>query len=221
LAVEKHDSAGNPLARVRLHLRDYLVAAGAESWHLELPEDHEAKCYACHGSGLRLLVPSDGKVLASAPVRGEPGYGAGVVPDDFAKQRLRELNQRMLDYGPPDWNGALDPSDHGPALGASLGCTACHDGETRGALTVSTSELTIWQKMVEQLSMRSYVPGRPVPHEFAMALLERERTGEPPLSVDEQHALRVARDEHMADYQAFVAARFPTWRDWMLEAPCD
>jgi hypothetical protein len=221
IAVQKRDSARNPLPRVRLHFRDYLVARGEDTWQLSLPEEREAKCYACHGSGLRLLVPSAGNVLASAPVRGEPEYGAGNVPDGFAKRRLRELNERLLAYGPPDWNGALDPADHGPPLGESLGCTACHDGQTRGSLTVSTSELTVAQKMVEQLSMRSYRPGQAVPDENAMALLEREQSGDPPLSAEERRALDLARDEHLEDYQAFVAFRFPSLRAWLLEASCE
>ena len=95
------------------------------------------KCYACHGSGMRQLNPARGSVAASAPVKGEEGYGHGNGDASFGSIRLASLNQRLASYGLPDWNGTLDPADHGPALGRPLGCTRCHDGASRGVLTVS------------------------------------------------------------------------------------
>jgi hypothetical protein len=219
IGVQKRDTLGQKLERVRLHFRDYSVSSGG-SWSLVLPQEHTGKCFACHGSGMRLLIPTHGTVVASAPVRGEPGYGTD-GPADFGFQRLSELNRRLLSYGLPDWNGSVEPADHGPPLGESLGCTACHNGLVRGVLTVFTDEETLKRKIVDELSMRSSGPGKSVPDETAIALLDRERTGAPALSLPEQAALDRARAEHLADYQAFVAERFPAWKAWALSERCE
>jgi hypothetical protein len=194
IGVQKKDASGNDLERVRLHFRDYLVTVDGEDSTLELPEGFGGKCYACHGSGLRHLIPT---------------------------AESAALNERMLAYGTVDWNGSIEPADHGPRLGESLGCTECHNGEDRGVLTASTSEGMLWQKVVGQLSMRSPRDGQRVPDEVAMALLERETTGDPPLTPEEALALQEARAEHLADYEVLVAERFPAWRAWALDVPCE
>lgn len=221
IAVQKKDASGRDLDRMRVHFRDYLMGQVAGTWQLALPELHEGKCFACHLTGTRQLLPTHGSVVVSAPVSGEPGFGQSPVPADFGFTRLSELNQRLLSYGVPDWNGAIDPADAGPALGGSLGCTVCHNGEIRGPLSVLTDERSIESKMVDELDMRSYAPGVPVPDETAIALLDREITGTPPLTVDEVGALDEARAQHIADYESFVADRFPAWRTWVLEQPCE
>jgi hypothetical protein len=195
IGVQKRDANGSALERVRLHFRDYLAsAAEGGGYAVELPENFGGKCYACHTSGLRQLIAG-------------PDTGA--------------LNERIRAYGLPDWNGSIDPADHGPRLGESLGCTECHNNEDRGALTVSTSEGMLWQKVVGQLAMRSPHGGAKVPDERAMALLERETTGEPPLTPDESAELERARAEHLEVYETLDAERFPAWRDWVLEVPCE
>jgi hypothetical protein len=194
IGVQKQDSNGVALERVRLHFRDYVVNAGGEGTTLELPPGFGGKCYACHGSGLRQLIEG---------------------PEAAA------LNARMLEYGPVDWNGTIEPDDHGPRLGESLGCTECHNGDDRGVLTVSTSEGMLWQKVVGQLSMRSPRNGQRVPDEGAMALLAREQSGDNPLTAHEVLALEQARAEHLADYEVLVAERYPAWRSWVLERPCE
>jgi hypothetical protein len=194
IAVQKKQASGAELERVRLHFRDYVVTARSEGATLELPENFGGKCYACHTSGLRLLIPT---------------------PESAA------LNERIAAYGMVDWNGTLEPADHGPRLGESLGCTECHDGYDRGALTVSTSEGMLYQKMVEQLSMRSPHDGQKVPDEEAMALLERQNGGTPPLTPDESAALARAQAEHLSDYEALMADRFPAWKAWVLEVACE
>jgi hypothetical protein len=219
IGVQKRDARGKKLAKVRLHFRDYVVANLQGSWQLLLPREHTGKCFGCHQSGMRLLVPTHGSVTESAPVVGESEYGKG-VPPDFGFQRLAELNQRLLSYGLPDWNGSIDPTDFGPALGASLGCTSCHNGVLRGVLTVATDEETLKRKIVDELSMRSSAPGKEVPNRRAIGLLDRSKAGNPPLSVAEQAELDQARAEHSADYEAFVAQRFPTWKAWALAEPC-
>jgi len=219
IAIQKKDATGQSLDQVRMHFRDYLLSAADGAWALVLPEVHDAKCFACHPSGLRTLIRTHESVLASAPVRGEVGYGDD-APGDFGFERLTELNERLLSYGLPDWNGAIEPADHGPALGESLGCPECHDGVTRGVLGISTDEGTLRRKVVEELSMRAFAPERPIPDEPAIALLDRESTSDPPLTEDEVALLEQARAEHLADYEVLVAERFPSWKAWALEAAC-
>jgi hypothetical protein len=221
ISVQKKDRAGNDLEKVRIHFRDYVVSNTEGAFKLELPETFAGKCYACHTSGMRLLIPTRESVAASAPVRGEAGYGVAGVDPDFGLERLSSLNQRLLSYGLPDWNGTIDAADHGPPLGKTLGCTECHNGANRGVLTVSTSEGMLRQKVVDQLSMRAPGIDKSVPDEPAMALLVREKTGDPPLSATEQAALARARSEHWADYQAIVAERFPAWKAWVLDERCE
>ncbi len=219
IAVQKKDAVGNALARVRLHFRDYRVTLSADQWVIDLPENGPGKCYACHGSGVRQLLSNKGSVLASAPVLGEPDYGAPIA-DDFAQQRLRSLNDELLAYGVADWTGSLAPDDHGPPLGNGLGCTSCHDGETRGVLTVHTSEGMLWQKVVGQLSMQAPTVNRVVPDAPAMQLLEREQQGDA-LTEEEALELEQARSRHVADYESLVANRFPALRDWALAVSCE
>jgi hypothetical protein len=218
IGVEKRDAHGK-LAKVRLHFRDYIAFDSGGSYNLLLPEAHSGKCFGCHASGMRLLIPTHESRVESAPVYGEAAYGSG-VPPDFGFQRLSEMNQKLLSYGVPDWNGSIDPADHGPALGEALGCTHCHNGVARGVLTVSTDEATLKRKIVDELGMRSFAVGKDVPDRAAILLLDREKTQNPPLSPDEQAALDRARAEHWADYQAFVAQRFPTWKAWVLSEAC-
>ncbi len=195
IGVQKKDANGKALRQVRLHFRDYLAsAAEGGAYTLSLPENFGGKCYACHTSGMRELIA---------------GPDAG------------SLNERLRAYGLPDWSGTIEPADHGPRLGASLGCTECHNDEDRGSLTVTTSEGMLWQKVVGQLAMRSPHGGAKVPDERAMALLARETNGDPPLTPDEAAELEDARAEHGSVYDLLVAERFPAWRDWALEARCE
>ena len=83
IGVQKKDASGQDLAKVRLHFRDYLLTQTDGTWKVELSSTLAGKCYACHGSGMRLLIATS----ASA-----------------------SINQRLLSYGLPDWNGTLDPA---------------------------------------------------------------------------------------------------------------
>lgn len=200
LAVQKRNSSGLPLDRPRVHFRDYVLAQQDGVWRVDLPEHNPGKCYACHGNGVRQLLPFP-SANTSSP------------------ERLSSLNQRLASYGLPDWHGSVQPADYGPPLGADLGCTQCHDGTQRGPLSVFTSEGMLYQKVVEQLSMRSPAGGSAVPDATAMQLLERQRLGA--LSPREQDALLAARVEHERDYAALVASRLPTLEAWLLTTACD
>jgi hypothetical protein len=219
IAVQKKDLAGRPLSRVRVHFRDYMASTANGPWQLSLPESLDGKCYSCHASGVRQLLTARGSITESAPVLGEPGYGSPVDPE-FGMTRLASLNERLASYGLNDWDGTLEPADHGPQLGGQLGCPTCHNGAIRGALTVSTSEGTLRQLLVERLSMRSPRNGQVVPDQQAMDLLERQQQDATSLSATEARSLDAAREQHERDYQSLVSSRFPTWRAWVLDTPC-
>jgi hypothetical protein len=92
---------------------------------------------------------------------------------------------------------------------------------SRGAITVSTDEGTLKRKLVDELSMQAFGAGKEVPDAPAMRLLDREKTRTPPLIATERAILDRARIEHLADYRALMAERFPVWRAWILGERCE
>jgi hypothetical protein len=220
IAVQKKDASGGVVDDLRLHFRDYVLSQVGDSWTTALPEAHDAKCYACHPSGLRELGHRRGKVLESSPVRGEPGYPELDASLEFAFERLALLNERIRSYGVADFGAAMNPDDLGPPLGRSLGCTECHDGITRGVLTVMTDEAQIERKVVDELSMGAFSRGKEYPDERLMALADREEAGEPPLSDEERTELELGRAKRLSDLEELRAERFPAWRAWVLERSC-
>jgi hypothetical protein len=221
LAVQKQDAGGHALPRVRLHFRDYTLAKTPDhdGYHLTLGvENNTTKCYACHPSGTRQLIPRRTPLLHAAPVRGEPGYGevsASVstsMPAGFGLQRLAELNRRLGSYGPPDWNGLVDVPALGPAIGKESGCTRCHDGSYRGVLTVATSETQLDEKVDYELAMPP-APG-------LLDLLERSELTNPALTRAEEKLLEEAREAHRRLDEKVHAGRAPALRQWMLETQC-
>lgn len=202
----------------RPHFRDYLLQADT-GWAAQLPLDFGGKCYACHPSGLRQLLPSAGNVTEALPVRGDADFGRDVDRRQFGLTRLAAFNEHIASFSPPDWESSLETADHGPALGSSLGCPACHDGKTRGALSVMTSEGMLWQKVVGQLSMGRAGPGQVVPDRPAMSLLERLATGAV-LSETETRALEVARSRHERDFRDLASSRSTDLEQWLLEVGC-
>lgn len=214
IAVQRKDAAGRELAKVRLHFRDYSTVPGSGAFQLGLAEDRSGKCYGCHASGMRQLIPRRTQVLDAAPVKGEPGYDARgrSAPPDFAYGRLQELNARIRSYGMPDWEGQIVPSHHGPALGGALGCTACHNGTIRGVLTVSSSIRQVQQKISDELAMPP-TPG-------LIALLERSQRPRGRLSTAERTTLQAASEAHAKLDHEFNASRLPELRRWLLEVSC-
>src|SRR5262249_18337999 len=159
---------------VRVHFRDLLVEPAPEGGYSATSDALDnAKCYSCHPSGVRHLIATRTPALAARPVLGEPGY-PGDGPADFAFQRLTAMNARLASYGLHDYAGQIAVADPGPALGAEEGCTACHDGKTRGVLTVATSRKQLAHKVVAELAMPP-TPGLP-------ELVEREAMKDPPLT---------------------------------------
>ena len=214
IAVQKKDASGRDLAKVRLHVRDYNLVPSSAGFQLELVEDRNGKCYSCHPSGMRQLIPRRTQVLDARPVKGEAGYDPGgrKAPPEFAFGRLQELNARLRSYGMPDWEGRVVPEHHGPALGAALGCTSCHDGTIRGPLTVSTSPRQLQQKIYDELAMP--------PATGFVGLLERSQSKQAKLSPEEHRSLDAAFEAHGKLDREFNASRLPELERWLLEEPC-
>jgi len=213
LAVQKTDAAGAPLPAVRVHFRDLLVqSSGGGAYGVTSDPQDNAKCYSCHVSGARHLIATRTPSLAAKPILGEPGY-PGDGPADFAFQRLTAMNDRLASYALADWNGTIVPADHGPALGTTQGCTACHDGVVRGVLTVSTSRKQLARKVVTELAMP--------PAAGLTELVERQAMADPPLTPADTAALAAALATHATLLADLEAASAPALEGWLRETPCE
>jgi hypothetical protein len=211
LTVQKTDAAGNALPRVRLHFRQYALAR-AESGGYEpaLDAKGNSKCYACHTSGVREILPRRTAFLDARPVRGEPGAGDADAPDGFGLVRLGELNAKLRGYGVPDESGLVAARSLGPALGKDVGCTGCHNGQSRGILTVATSASQLDEKILRELAMP--------PQPELIGLLERgEANG---LTAADRKTLRDAEEAHRRLDREVQAKRQVALQDWLLETRC-
>jgi hypothetical protein len=211
LAVQKKDGSGRPLEKVKLHFRDYTIEQVPHrpgSYKLSLFEENNGKCFSCHANGVRQLIARRTPVLEAMPVEGE----AVSDTSDFAFNRLNEFNRRLRSYGSPDWDGMIDPRANGPALGKKQGCMDCHDGVSRGLLSVFTSKPQLEQKMYHELAMP---PDTDLPR-----LIERKELKAPDFSQDEAAALKEAYGMHAALVHDYEDSRLPALRDWLLETPC-
>lgn len=215
IAVEKKDASGRRLPQVRLHFRDYFIERGKDGkYRARLHKASDGKCYSCHANGVRQLIDRRTPVLESKPVRGEKHFDeAGLkVPRDFSFRRLWQFNERLRSYGTPDWDGKIILSDLGPTIGAAQGCVDCHDGKSRGRLTVFTSTSTLQQKMVHELNMPydSDLPKR----------LERLQMKRDELTKDEISELARHAEAQKALFRDFENSRSALLRKWLLEIPC-
>ena len=216
IGVQKTDATGQKLAKIRLNFRDFNISKDAAgTYSVSARDDGNGKCYSCHPSGLRKLIDYRTPVLEAKPVKGEAGFQAdgSNVPADFGFKRLKELNAIIEGYGLPDWDGMIVPENHGPALGKDQGCTACHNGESRGLLTVSTSIDQIEKKIYYQLAMPAEAD--------ADRLLEGDALKNPPLSAADQVALNALLEKHDLITTDFENARFPALQSWMTETACE
>ena len=215
LSVQKKDSSGRTLSQVRLHFRDYTVNHTPKGYSLSLYDTNNGKCYSCHASGMRQLIARRTPTMDAQPSQGEHGIDgrdlASNAPD-FGFQRLMELNRRIRSYGTVDWNGRVIPENHGPALGKAQGCLDCHDGKTRGILTVSTSTVQLKQKIFHELGMP--------PDSHLTRLLERSEMKNPELAAGENLALANAFNVHDEATKKFEDSKFPALKGWLLETPC-
>jgi hypothetical protein len=211
VAVQKKNRDGTSLDQVRLHFRDYTLEEIEGSVKLGINENGNGKCFSCHASGMRQLIPRRTAALDAQPVRGEIGFGKP-APVDFAYWRLVELNQMIRRYGANDWNGMISLDSLGPMLGDKQGCTNCHNGISRGALTVATSVTQLGKKVVGELSMP------PEPH--LIRWLEQEEVGNPTLTVDEKRGLANAAHGNTKILKDFMDSRLPELKRWITSQSC-
>ncbi|MGZ3746712.1 MAG: hypothetical protein ACXWRE_05070 [Pseudobdellovibrionaceae bacterium] len=211
VGVQKKTASGQELSKIRLHFRDYNIENQGSYVKLTVNENGNGKCYSCHTSGLRQLIPRRTRVLEARPVHGEPGFNQPVAAD-FAYQRLTEFNKTIRRYGPNDWDGKIIPEEHGPMLGHNEGCILCHNGESRGILTVSTSIAQLHQKITAELSMP--------PSENLIRYIERFEMKNPALSKKEREELKRAVYESIDLTNQFMSSRYPELRDWLLKKSC-
>jgi hypothetical protein len=214
LVVQKKDADGNRLSHVRLHFRDYTIEHRDTGYTIALHETNNGKCYSCHANGMRQLIARRTPILESRPSRGEAGFSEqrGAIDPEFSYQRLMEFNKRIRSYGNPDWDGKIHPENHGPALGQAQGCLDCHDGKTRGILTVASSHDQVQKKIYLELSMP---PDTDLPH-----WLERNEMQNPTLSLPEQKSLKKALEAHEDLLRDFERSRFPELKKWFLQTSC-
>lgn len=210
VAVQKKTASGEDLPQIRLHFRDYTLEEVASHPHLELNETANGKCYSCHANGMRQLIPRRTAVLEAKPVKGEAWFGRDAP--DFSYHRLVEFNKIIRRYGTVDWDHKIIPADHGPMLGETQGCTSCHNGVSRGRLTVSTSVGQLNQKLVKELSMP--------PDGRVLRWLERSEMKNPPLSGNEAAEFKGMIHHGRLVMASFLESRFPELKKWLQEKPC-
>ncbi|MCX6129894.1 MAG: hypothetical protein NTX25_12645, partial [Proteobacteria bacterium] len=211
LTVQKRDRAGQVLKKIKVHFRDYQIAHDKRNrYTLELDQSANGKCYACHSNGVRELIARHTPVLQAEPLPNEMLYSK---PQDFAYQRLLEFNRRLRSYGSPDWDHKIHRDDHGPILGAEQGCTDCHNNQSRGSLSVSTSPAQIKRKILEDLTMP--------PVAQAEYLLEQEQLHNISNPAIGQSKLSDLREKHRRILDDYEKSRLPTLTKWLKEVPCE
>ena len=216
LAVQKQSRSGQKLLRFPLRFRDYHVSQSSAGYQLSLSEHFSGKCFACHPSGVRSLIDIITPQTSAKPVSGESDFDqddAAPAPAGFARQRLNEFNGILASYGLPDWEGMVAPETLGPALGGAQGCTSCHDGKRRGALSIVTSWPHIEQKIAGELSMP--------PQRGLTRLVEKQLMHPEEFNAEDAAILAAGADLHARSQRDFAAARLPALVAWLTAQRCD
>jgi len=136
-----------------------------------------SKCYSCHPSGLRPIVPATEGTKAEGGKPAIKPEGTMLVGADLAEQleHVKTITKHLAVFGPTGYTA----SQNGPRFGPSsrsgreefvkagcaatlaedrrqeivnrMDCELCHDASDRGALTAGTSRITIFHKVVENM----------------------------------------------------------------------
>jgi hypothetical protein len=142
---------------------------GSNKWQL-------SKCYSCHPSGLRPVIPApEGTTLKGGSKAIKP-EGTMLVGADLAEQldKLETMTSHLAVFGPTGYVAAESGPHFGPsersgrpefvaagcgkeiedeerraAIVARMSCEGCHDGSERGVLTAGTSRITIFHKVAQ------------------------------------------------------------------------
>jgi hypothetical protein len=158
-----------------------------------------SKCYSCHPSGLRPIVPAPEGSKAAGGGKAIKPEGTMLVGEDLAEQlaHVKSITSHLAVFGPTGYvvaeNGPhFGPSDRagraefvaagcGKDLGKELDdarqaaiveqmdCETCHNGSDRGVLNASTSRITIFHKVAQNTEA-------PMPPGVTDSLSAEERT---------------------------------------------
>lgn len=217
LAVQKKTANGQPLERIKVHFRDFsMLPVGPSRVSLITNPNGDGKCFSCHVSGLRELIPRKTAITDARPVFGEAGFGEKAPPrarNEFGFLRLQEFNRIIRRYGPVDWDDKIQKENTGPILGQSQGCVTCHNNESRGALSVFTSNEQLYRKLAVELAMP--------PTTDLVRLLERKEMKNPVLRADEEAALENSLVHGETLYNQFMSSRLPELKKWISSRSCN
>jgi hypothetical protein len=133
------------------------------------------KCYSCHPSGLRPVVPAPEGTRAEGGGKAIKPEGTMLVGGDLDAQlaHVKSITTQLAVFGPTGYSAAENGPRFGPseragrpefvaagcakdleesrrqAIADQMECELCHDGSDRGILTAGTSRNTIYHKVVE------------------------------------------------------------------------
>ena len=162
------DPAGGVLPGLFAY-REWLRAGGGSS------RSELSKCYSCHPSGLRPVIPAKEGTIAVGGGKAIPLEGTMLVGADLAGllENLEKMTSHLAVFGPTGYTASENGPPFGPsersgraefvAAGCGKGlaedrraavveqmdCQMCHSGSHRGVLRASTSRVTIYHKVVE------------------------------------------------------------------------
>ena len=133
-----------------------------------------SKCYSCHPSGLRPVLPAPAGTTAVGGAKAIKPEGTMLVGSDLAAQleHVKDLTKHLTVFGPAGYDAAQNGPLFGPsgpsgrdgfvaagcgkglkkdrrdAIVAQMSCESCHDESDRGRLVAGTSLATIFHKVV-------------------------------------------------------------------------
>jgi len=146
-----------------------------------------SKCYSCHPSGLRPVIPAPEGTTLKGGTKAIKPEGTMLLGDDLSQQleKLEEMTRNLSVFGPTGYVAAENgprfgpqersgrdefiaagcakgiAEDRRPAIAAQMQCEGCHDGSDRGILNAGTNRNTIFHKVAEN-TVAPMPPGSPL-----------------------------------------------------------
>ena len=143
-----------------------------------VPETTElSKCYSCHPSGLRPVIPATEKSKAVGGFTAIKPEGTMLVGADLDEQlaHVKSITSHLAVFGPSGYSAAENGPRFGPSersgrdefvkagcassltderrekIVEAMACEGCHDASDRGALVAGTSRITIFHKVAQNM----------------------------------------------------------------------
>jgi len=136
-----------------------------------------SKCYSCHPSGLRPIVPATEGSKAAGGGKAIKPEGTMLVGADLAEQlvHVKSITSHRAVFGPTGYVVSENGPHFGPssrsgraeaveagcgkdleesrrqAIVEQMDCEMCHDGSDRGVLNAGTSRITIFHKVAQNM----------------------------------------------------------------------